>query len=126
MYRPLARVQLVEGRHEHGHHPDTPPPAGAPPPGQNGSGGGRGASAVGGARGGSSGGRGQGRVLQRARRPGRGRELRRARQVRPGARAPADGSRACSMVGGRNERERKVREDKVDSRVKIKKYNFLE
>jgi hypothetical protein len=75
MYRPLARVQLVEGRRERGRHPDTPPPAGAPPPGQNGSGGGRGASAVGGARGGSSGGRGGGgggRALTRARRPGPG------------------------------------------------------
>jgi hypothetical protein len=35
-------------------------------------------------------------------------------------RASADGPWARSTVGGRNGRERKVREDKVDSRVKIK------
>jgi hypothetical protein len=85
--------------------------------------------AAGGAEGGRSGGRGgrgRGRTLRWARRPGpragavgggssggrgglgRGRALRR---MEPWAR---------SMVGGRNGRERKVREDKVDLRVKIK------
>jgi hypothetical protein len=51
---------------------------------------------------------------------GRGREPRRARRARLGPRAPVDGPLARSTVGGRNERERKVREDKVDSWVKIK------
>jgi hypothetical protein len=64
MYRPLARVQLVEGRHEHGHHPDTPPPAGAPPRGARGA---CSSERGGGAGGGSSGGRdklGRGRALR--------------------------------------------------------------
>jgi hypothetical protein len=39
-------------------------------------------------------------------------------------RSSADGPRARSMVGGRYGRERKVREDKVDSRVKIKNITF--
>jgi hypothetical protein len=95
----------------------------------------------------------EGRACRWARRAGSGWELQRARpgeHAPVGAAAGAGGgssdgrasgtlygrwkkrerkesetrSRARSTVGGRNERERKVREDKVDSLVKIKNITF--